>query len=623
MARRLLGRGKAGWAAAAASVLGLMAGSSSWAGSEWAVVDLGVFPVVVGSDADAWASRGVQLVEGLARDVRLDLQTRGGARQQTDILIRGGIFEGSGVLVGGMVLMDPQTGHYAGEVPLAAGFFRGAQLITGASSSLNNFNATAGGVDWIWGRAEPAGEVRGWVGTDSWVGGELRQGIALGQGIVAEVSVGGESGDGSVAGGDFAVARLSARLEWERGGDRLRLFGGYTSKDYGWPGMYTGRRNLLETEDYAVSLVGWQWQRGEAGDYWSDGTWHRVGGYWRRLVDDYEFNRLAPNRLFEHTTEVWSLQGDGRVRLGEWGLRYRWLGVRDRLIRSTSLLNGNFRERHYGKVAGQIERSVTRGETALLAYGGMSVDSSDRDSTVGQPFGGLRLRRPLAGGGVVEAYLEWAHSSRVPGYTVLGSRPAGLFGGNADLGREKARVAESGLSWQRGAWYGGLVVFHRADRDLVDWVYRRDQPSARLAAAMDLDVTGVEARFGRQGQQLGWELTYAGLDKSADYGAGAADASFYALNYARQRLLGSLRYAIGRGLAMQIEGDYRRNAANPLRLQGRTVSQLHVEWELDGLLAEGWGLRLRIDNLTNAVSEPLPGTPGPGREARLIVMARW
>jgi vitamin B12 transporter len=579
-------------------------------------IELSAFPVFAGSLPPESGPGATQLAERMAREARVDLQTRGGTRYQTDISIRGGIFEGTGLLVGGLALFDPQTGHYAAEVPLDPVFFAGARLLTGINNSIYGFNATAGSIDWQWAPIVPGGGLEGVLGSDALRGGRVWAGGQGAAGISWQVAALAERGDGSVANGDFRMERISGRLELALGAGRLRLFGGHVEKFYGWPGMYTGRASLNETEDYRVSLLGWQWEGDAAGGR------HRVGGYWRQLDDDYEFNRAAPNRFFEHLTEVWSVQGDGHWPLEAVDLRYRWAWVKDRIRRSTSLVHGRFDERDYGEAALLAQRRFSTRWGELAPYAGVGLQSSSRDATVAAPQVGARLSGPLAEG-AWEAYAELSETSKVPGYTVLNSAPSGLFGGNPDLGRERARTFEGGFSVQRGRWSGKLAVFQREETDLVDWVFAAASPSARQAAALDLRVRGLEGwlRWEREGTAV--ELGYALLDKDPAYKAVAADASFYVLNHARQRLLATIDQAVGAALWLRLEGEYREHPANLLRAGGDSALFLNIEANWRPHPLHRWELLLRLDNLTDKAFESLPGTPGARREGRLTARYRW
>lgn len=575
-------------------------------------------PYVV--DGGLWGGVGGesvgQLGELLENDPRVDVVARGGAAYQADLHIRGGIFSGAGVSVGGLSLLDPQTGHYTGEVPLDPGHLGALRLRTGVEHGLGGLQSTSGELAWSWGEVETGQEAVLLVGTDSyrgvgWFGGEAADSWRV------EAGVRYEEGDGSVAGGDFRLRRISARAEVDVGGGVLRAFGGYVDKFFGWPGMYTGFASLGETEDYQIGLVGWQWESGGAA-----GERHRIGALWRGLRDDYEFNRLEPGPFFEHQTEVISLEGDGGFRRGAYGLRYHYVVARDRLVASTSLTEGDFGTRQYGKAGAVVERRWQVGGGEARLYGGMVLDSSNRESTVGQPQAGLSWGM-RGSRWEWESFMEWSESSRVPGYTELQSSPNGLFGGNAALGRERARVLQAGMRAVGEQLVAHLVVFEREEEDLVDWVYEAGSPTARQAAALDGTVNGVE--LGVSGEMGRWrgDVGYAWLDKDVAYEGTGGDASYYVLNYARHRLMAGVEARLGAGWSVRVEGKWREHPANALRSGGAESMRWAAELRWEDFPVAGWSWVLRGENLGKDDFEDVPGTPGPGRSVRLAVRSAF
>jgi len=75
-------------------------------------------------------------VSNLEYDPRVDLQSRNMAEAQADVTIRGGIFENTGFRVGSATLLDPQTGHYFAEIPIAQEMLSNANVLTGADTVL-------------------------------------------------------------------------------------------------------------------------------------------------------------------------------------------------------------------------------------------------------------------------------------------------------------------------------------------------------------------------------------------------------------------------------------------------------------------------------------------------------
>jgi len=592
--------------------LGMAAGAGSVSGeNEGNVTELPPLQVVSGSAWVAETERGGQLGEYLEMEPRVDLQARGGAGYQADLHIRGGIFSGAGVAIGGMTLFDPQTGHYFAEIPLDPGHFGQLRLQTGLEHALASFNATAGSLNWEWGEIVPGTRVQLLGGSDGHIGAGAF--IAVRQDDWAvEASLRHEQGDGSVEGGDFRWERVSLRLEREetaRG--TLRFFGGYVDKFYGWPGMYTGFASLRETEDYGVGLVGVQWESGPPA--WGE---HRVGAYWRGLEDDYEFNRSEPNALFEHRTAVWSLQGDGLLPMGEWDLRYDYTLLMDELVRSTSLVEGDFREREYAKGGALLQRDWALNGLVVEASAGAVLDTSSEEATVLLPQVGFSLSGTTHGAEWT-LFAERAETSRVPGYTVLKSAPSGLFGGNADLGRATSESTEGGVRWLSGALTAELVVFRREDRDLVDWVFEADTPTARRAAPLDATVDGVETRLRWEADRWLLEAGYAWLDKAVVYVGSGGEASFYVLNYARHRATFALEGKATPNLTLRAEGRYREHPRNLLRRSGDDALMVDFAFRWTDVPAEGWNLQGTVENLTDEEFEFHPGTPGPRRSWRV------
>ncbi|MEJ6522710.1 MAG: hypothetical protein QNL65_00920, partial [Opitutales bacterium] len=89
-------------------------------------------------------------ISNLDFDPRVDLQSRNMAEAQGDISIRGGIFENTGVQVGSATLLDPQTGHYTTELPIAPEMLSEPQVLTGAENALQGFNSSVGTISYSW-----------------------------------------------------------------------------------------------------------------------------------------------------------------------------------------------------------------------------------------------------------------------------------------------------------------------------------------------------------------------------------------------------------------------------------------------------------------------------------------
>lgn len=211
----------------------------------------------------------------------------------------------------------------------------------------------------------------------------------------------------------------------------------------------------------------------------------------------------------------------------------------------------------------------------------------------------------------------------MPGYTALNSAPAGLFGGNRDLGRERSDTLAFELQRQRRTWSAALSLFARKDDDLVDWTFLQGAPFARQANAVNIDVMGVELRYQQQWNLLATTIGYAYLDKEADYGAALVDASFYGLNFARHRLTAAFVIRPTDRLSLRFDNEIREQASHPLRSSKdhAFTASIAVDWRPD--FVNGLTVLLIVDNVTNSNFEEFPGTPAAHRQLSLKLRYAW
>ena len=285
-------------------------------------------------------------VSALRYEPRVDVQARNLTEAQADITIRGGIFENTGFRVGGSTMLDPQTGHYLAEVPIAPSMLGAPEILTGVANALGSTNATTGTIAYGWRPIRTGGAVSAVAGQfathhEELSVGQLSDVRVLGARLGADVDVAHSESDGSIALGDSRFDRANARLQLAGTSSQTDLFAGYQKKFFGWPNLYTPF-NSPETENIETTLFAFN-HRADLGR----GDWVQFSAYHRRNKDDYAFSRLAavgPVHPFQHTTWVTDAALDGRSSLGDLALGWRGEFVSDR-IESTSLSFGQYRDR--------------------------------------------------------------------------------------------------------------------------------------------------------------------------------------------------------------------------------------------------------------------------------------
>lgn len=574
---------------------------------------------------DSPASSYATAATALRFDPLTELQSRGLAEGQSDVTVRGGLFENTGFKLGAMTISDPQTGHYVAELPIDPAFMSAATVYKGIDSAVEGFNSAVATVSYGLRRIEDGGDLSLGAGSDSLNYQSLRFSRttenSAGNDIGIALSLARSEGDGSLPFGDHKFSRVNLQLQHANENSQSDVIVAYQDKFFGWPGAYTGFASLPEIDDTQTTLLVANHRVN------SDNGWLEFGGFYRRLVDDYDFNRTTIESgvpgSFEHETKVLGLGLQGVRNVGRMAWRFGGQIAKDELVRSTDLTNANFTDRSYAtlSVVPSIETELENGNTLQWRFGA-TVDYSNRDSNKVSPLLGVTLTTQSAGAST-DYSIEYAATSQVPGYTALGSGPSGLFGGNAFLGRETAKQLSASVVRQADDWTLSATLFSRRDDDLVDWTYSTLSPFARQANAVDIDVIGFEAFAIRNWDAVDLAFGFTVLDKDANYGSALVDASFYALNFAKQRATLAISYRFARSFELRLDNEYRNQEDNPLRVgdDSTYLASLSLLWTSSG--EHNLGAALVVDNATDSTYQPFPGTPASGRQVSLSVSYGW
>jgi vitamin B12 transporter len=576
------------------------------------------------------------IVSSFRYDPQVELQDRNLAEAQSDITIRGGTFDMTGISIGAAPIYDPQTGHYTAEIPIPTAFLTSPQVLTGAENALSSFNATAGSIQTSFSAIEDWSTIKSGIGDHR----TNIQEATVERANVLKTDIGSigfssnfahSTSDGSREDGDSEFFRYAARAQLYKGLDRQTdLAYGYQSKDFSWPNLYALQElhdlvgsSGVESEklDTAMVILNHRQKISETGEL-------EFTSYYRRNHDDYEFDRYNKDLFnpFRHTTKVY---GAGTQILEHFGDNY--IGGNATVfgdeIDSTALVFGNYDSRTLAKVSSYVGRNIALDDNWILdPYAGLSWDKSDRTSEAVSPIAKISLTKK-GSDAQHQFYTEYSTATQLPGYTALNSNPTGgLFKGNKSLKRQESKNTEVGYEFQSSSLFLSTALFTRDDDDLTDWTYTSGVVpfAARTANNVDIETRGLEV-FGALTK---WDYTLSGgytlLDKHSDYEQDGIDASFYALNYPGHRVTTSL---IARPIQMlELRGDleFRKQYQNELRMTDDTS---YIISSVSGTIAvpgvDGLSLALIVDNIGNELFEEVPGVPGSGRYTSAVANYVW
>ncbi|GFD70392.1 TonB-dependent siderophore receptor [Alteromonas sp. KUL106] len=567
-------------------------------------------------------------ISNLEYDPRVDLQSRNMAEAQADVTIRGGIFENTGFRVGSATLIDPQTGHYFAEIPIAPEMLTKPSIFTGVNNALYGVNSSVGTVSFGWRPLQTSGSVSLGVGNNNFnlqrVHGAVKHKLDdySGWSVGMEGEYSRSESDGTIANGDHNFERASGRVQLASEVAQTDLFYGYQQKFFGWPNLYTPF-NVNETEDIETRLVmlNHKQRYGEK----SLGNTFEVSAYYRKNNDHYVFSRENPEAFQAfHETEVKSLALSGIHRiLPDFGINYSAQFTADDITSTT--LENNFTSRDYYKISvvPEYRTQLNSNESLTVRLGG-TFDDTNRDDDRLSFVGDISWLTQSGNNASRTLYLSFAEATQVAGYTAIGgSTTSGLFRSNNQLQREVSKNLEFGASFDQSSFKIDTAVFYRWDNELTDWTYSFDATSARSANPVDIETLGAEIIAVKRFDSADVVASYTYLDKSEDYGIDGVDASFYALNYPPHRATLGLVWFATDTLEVRVDNEWRKQETNALRSGSDSAFFSHATLTYSPAQIEGLNLVLAVDNLWDERFEEIPGTPGRGDQYSATVTYFW
>ena len=563
-------------------------------------------------------------ISNLEYDPRVDLQSRNMAEAQADVTIRGGIFENTGFRVGSATLLDPQSGHYFAEIPIAPQMLSGPDVLTGADNALYGMNSSVGTVSFGWKPIITGGSVSLGTGTNDFNLQSIHAAKNTQIDSLTNYTLGFEGeyshsqSDGTIDNGDHDFSRASARVQLASEHSQTDLFFGSQDKFFGWPNLYTPF-GVNETEDLETRL----WMLNHKQSY-ADNSHFEVSAYYRTHDDHYIYSRENPS-AFEafHKSEVKSLGLSGRHEQSDaLAINYSAQFIDDS-IESTTLEN-NFTSRKYYKLSILPEYTIAQKNQQLTFRLGAAYDDTNRDDAEVSAIGDITLNTQNSDGTAQTIYLSYAQASQVAGYTAIGgSDSGGLFRSNYNLERETTSNLELGLLLEEQSWQLNSAIFYRKDNNLTDWTFNFDSTSARFANPVDIDTAGVEFLATKHFDTAKLIASYTYLHKSENYGAADIDASFYALNFPDHRLTLGAVYNPTDILEFRIDNEWRTQHKNALRNGSDNALFTQLTLKITPPQLSNLFITLAADNLWDESFEEIPGTPGRGEQYTLSATYSW
>ena len=446
---------------------------------------------------EAVSSRSVATLLGYYPGV--DIRTRGADGIQSDLSIQGGSFDQSLVLLNGIDMSNPQTGHFSLDLPLQLSQIYQMELLKGPASKKYGLSAYSGAVNLI---TRPADSLtvraeggygqfntRNAAATLHLPAGKSRNMLAA--------SVNGSNGYRENT--DYLSANLYLHSTLETDLLKSSLMMGWNRKNFGANAFYTPRfpEQYEETGSWMTALK-----------VETRKPSFKVFGqaYWRRYMDHFLLFRSDP-AVYEnyHMTDVSGLAAGAKIS-STVGFTTVKVELRNERIHSTTLGNPlavpvkirGEKNRYYDRFKSRSLLSLSADHHIQLNRLHLNAGMLLHTLATGLP---LRPKQPLQVGlypGIdisyqvhdqLTVFSSLNRSMRLPTYTDLYYEgPQNL--GNPDLLPEKAITFETGLKCNADWLRADLALFYRKGVETIDWIWR--DSIWRTSNLTDLDTYGGE-----------------------------------------------------------------------------------------------------------------------------------
>lgn len=507
---------------------------------------------------------------------------RGTPGSQADLSIRGSSAEGVLVLVDGIPVRDPQTGHFLIDLPVRLSGVERVEVLTGGGSALYGASATGGIVNIVT-REQSGGGVTMSGGSFGTMQGDGS--ISVGEaGRSAVFGASWSRSDGYRRDNDLRTASVDGSGRWSTDRWMVRWNGGIMRKEFGARDFYSPYPSYervmgVQAGITALRAVGAR-----------SILRLRAGG--RGHADDFVLIRDNPsyyrnthyNRGFlagmEYTSEGSPF---GSITIGTEAER---IGI----------VSGKLGRRSDSSFAlyGDCTRPIGTGSCGVT----LRYDRGYHSEHILSP--GMGIVFPFWGVYRLKARVE--RSFRSPTYTErFYDDPANH--GNPGLRSERSVSAETGIERTIPGGSVGVGVFGVRTNDVIDWVRYPGEKVWSAANHGRIITGGVEC--GLAGYlSRGWRMVLSGTALTKTVRGRAGTESKYALNDAERTVAATLSGPIGAGVRCTAVVRFER-----MRSGGeRAPVTLRCSRKIGGVTAG-----VLLDNIGNERYEEIPGLPAPGR----------
>ena len=444
------------------------------------------------SNEEIKQSTATNVSELLQQVAGIDIRRRGAEGMQADLYIRGGSFDQTLLLIDGIKVEDPQTGHHTMNMTIPLDVIEKIEIIKGSASRIYGQNAFTGAVNIIT-KEKIKNDFSIELSNGSFdqkSGGFTIQKELKSSDILFNYSR--KESDGYRYNTDYENDEFFIKSNFKIKDQKISTIGVFNERKFGANGFYASPAAIDQYEETQASLIGF------STTYRSDDLILKPRLYWKRNQDMYVYLRQDPSvyRNLHISNKVGiEINASTSNFLGNLGLGFD--------LSKVSLESNNLGERKRTMLNMFIEQQVKLNDdkidftpgVAITYFSDVSTKLNYKNNFFNNLFFypgmdlGYRLDNNL------KLYTNIGFTYRIPTYTDLFyTSPTTL--GNENLKLEKALTKEIGLKYLKDDFNFNFSLYQRDASDIIDYVRNNESDPWQANNIREINTNGFELNMG-------------------------------------------------------------------------------------------------------------------------------
>ena len=520
------------------------------------------------------AKAPVQSIQDLlVYTANIDVVQRGGHGVQADISIRGGSADQTAILLNGVNLSNPQTGHYSFDIPVNLSDIERIEILHGPSALIYGSGAFSGGINII---TKKKSDTKIFAKTEAGMHAlyatEVRGAADIGQ-TSSSLSLGYQHADGYISNSDYNIFNALWQTRIHTGNlSHLDFQAGYNNKSYG--------ANTFYSALYPMQYDRTSEMMGALNGMFGRKLKFIPQLYWSRHFDQFDlikntdtgrnFHRgdtYGANMMFRYPSFAGTTHFGGELR-------------REDIISSNLGKPRNKPSGHYTKYDSRTQSNMVVEHTFVLQDFVFSAgvlanyNTLQNDRLRFYPSASVAYRpvEPL------KIYATSSRSSRLPTFTDI-YYTTETHHSNESLQAERSESLDLGVNYKHKYFDLTIVGYIMNGRNMIDWVREPGDEKWASWNHTEVDKQGIEAKISIPlkaiaafAENSSLSLSYAHMNQQCDT---KGLESRYTLHYLRDKFTARFNHKIFKGLSANWNFRYQDRMGSYRRYEEKVDMGMH------------------------------------------------